>query len=117
MKRHLLLLAGIILLYVASSLVLKGLYGDSYSFLEGNDYWRPDGKSGWVQVGEPTEPPPEQASRNIPILVLYLPFFLPAILLALFLFTPLKTKLDPPPADSPPETDSEETDTVSPDVS
>ena len=95
MRNIILLLAGIILLYLASSLVLQGIYGESYGFFAGEDRWRPDGGSGWVRHGSPSEPEPSEPSQNIPLLLNYLPIFLPAFLLALFLFTPLSKKLEP----------------------
>ena len=95
MRNTFLLLAGVVLLYLASSLVLQGIYGESYGFFAGEDRWRPDGNSGWVRHGVPSAPPPSEPSQNIPLLLNYLPIFLPGLLLALFLFTPLSKKLEP----------------------
>lgn len=95
MRNTLLLLAGVILLYLASSLVLQGIYGESYGFFAGEDRWRPDGNSDWVRQGAPSDPAPSEPSENIPLLLNYLPIFLPGLLLALFLFTPLSRKLEP----------------------
>jgi hypothetical protein len=94
MRNGLLLLIGVVLLYLASSLVLQGIYGPSYGFLQGEDSWVPDGRGGWTEHGSPTTPPPAVPSVHVPIMVRYLPIFLPALLLILFLFTPLKGHLE-----------------------
>jgi hypothetical protein len=110
MRGVLWLLAGIIFLYLASALALQAIYGQSYGFLSGEDCWRPDGHGGWVKHGNPSDPPPAEASSNIPLLMNYLPIFLPGFLLALFLFTPLRHKLEPPPeVDTEPGEDSDAT--------
>ena len=94
MKRSVLLLAGVILLYLLPSLVLQAVYGPSYGFLSGEDYWEPDGAGGWKAHGEPGDPPPSEPSVNVPLGVRYVPIFLPAELLFLFLFTPLSRHVD-----------------------
>ena len=94
MRRSVLLLVGVVVLYLLTSLVLYGIYGPSIGFLQGEDCWQPDGNGGWVAHGSPDDPMPDVASVNIPILVRYLPIFVPALLLALFLFTPLGRKVD-----------------------
>ncbi len=96
MRNTLLLLIGVILLYLASSLALQAIYGPSYGFLEGEDCWIPDGEGGWVKHGEPTVPQPDVPSVEVPILVRYIPIFLPGVLLALFLFTPLRKYVEKP---------------------
>ena len=105
MRNRILLLIGVILLYVLSSLALDAVYGPSYPLWEGEDHWRPDGAGGWAAQGDPFGDPPSEPSLNIPILVPYIPIFLPALLLALFLFTPLKRHLEqkaqPSPEDPP----------------
>ncbi len=94
MKRVVFLLTAIILLYLASSLTIKAVYGPSYMFPPSEDYWMPDGTGGWVQHGEPSAPQPEVPSVNVPLPVQYLPIFLPALLLALFMFGPLSKKIE-----------------------
>lgn len=94
MRKAVLLLVGIILLYLVPSLILQAIYGPSYGFLSGEDCWVPDGKGGWVEHGRPFNPPPAGPSVNIPILVRYIPIFLPALLLILFMFTPLSKRLE-----------------------
>ena len=122
MRNPLLLLIGIILLYLASSLVLHAVYGPSYGFLQGEDSWVPDGNEGWVKHGNPTELPPDLPSVNVPVLARYLPIFLPGLLLALFLFTPLRKYVDSRPiseeeaAEDTPDEDPDPADSNSPPV-
>lgn len=97
MKARVLLLVALVLLYLIPSLILQAVYGPSYGFLSGEDRWMPDGSGGWVMRGTPTEPMPQEESRYIPILLVYLPIFLPAFVLILFLFTPLSRMLELPP--------------------
>ena len=94
MRNNMILLVTVILLHVISSLILQAIYGPSYGFMSGEDCWVPDGKSGWVEHGKPDEPPPPEPSVNVPVGVRYIPLFLPAIVLILFLFTPLSRKLE-----------------------
>lgn len=105
MRKHVLLIIGIILLYLIPALTLQAIYGPSYGFWEGENRWEPDGEGGWVKRGNPEEPPPDEPSEYIPIGLLYIPIFLPTLLLILFLFTPLSRKLEgPPPREEiPPE--------------
>ena len=99
MKRTLLLLTGVILLYLAPSLVLEIVYGPSYTFPPSEDYWKPDGNAGWVAHGSPSGEPPDQPSVKVPLALHYVPLFLPALLLVLFLFGPWSRymKSAPPP--------------------
>jgi len=94
MRNNLILLITVVLLYVISSLILQGIYGPSYGFMSGEDCWVSDGEGGWVEHGKPGEPPPQEPSVNVPVGVRYIPLFLPAIVLILFLFTPLSSKLE-----------------------
>jgi hypothetical protein len=95
-KARALLLIALVLLYLIPSLILQAVYGPSYGFFSGEDRWIPDGTGGWVMRGQPTEPMPTEPSKDIPLLLPYLPIFLPAFLLILFLFTPLTRKLEIP---------------------
>ena len=95
-KKNLYLLAGIIVLYLCSSLVLQGIYGPSFGFLAGEDCWVADQAGGWVKHGNPTSPMPTEPSDNVPLGVRYIPIFLPAALLILFYLTPLSRKIEPP---------------------
>ncbi len=107
MRNAVLLLIGIVLLYVLTSLVLQAIYGPSYGFLAGEDCWLPDDHGGWVKHGQPTEPRPAVPSVQVPILVRYLSIFLPALLLILFIFSPLRKHLEKTETDaeeSPPAT-------------
>jgi hypothetical protein len=97
MKRQIYLLVAVIALYLISSLTLHLIYGDSYGFLQGEDAWMPDGNAGWVRQGNPTDPMPSEPSIDVPYLVRYIPIFLPAVILILFLFTPLSRKLEETP--------------------
>lgn len=96
MRNPLLLLVAVIVLYLGISLALHGVYGPSYGFLEYDDCWKPDGSGGWVKYGEPDEPMPGQSSEQVPLLAEYLPLWVPGLLLAVFLFTPLRRYLEPP---------------------
>lgn len=104
MKKQIYLLLTCVALYFIVSAALQVAYGPSYGWFEGEDRWEPDGQGGWVARGNPTKPMPNEPSVIIPILLLYLPVFIPGALLVLFLFTPLSRKLDPP---RPPEPDIE----------
>ena len=100
MRNAVLLLLGIIILYLLSSLVLQGIYGPSYGFLAGEDSWVPDGQGGWVRHGNPAGPQPEVPSVDVPLMVRYIPIFVPALLLVLFMFTPLRKYVDRAGAES-----------------
>jgi len=95
-KRKLILLAILVVLYLGPSLILQGVYGDSFGFLSGENCWKPDGYGGWREHGHPTDPMPVEPSVNVPLLLLYLPILLPGLLLATILLTPLSRKLDDP---------------------
>jgi hypothetical protein len=97
MNKNLYLLAGIIVLYLVSSVILQGVYGPSFGFLSGEDCWVADNSGGWVKHGNPTGPMPTEASVNVPLGVRYIPIFLPALLLILFYLTPLSRLIEPPP--------------------
>ncbi|MDF1543503.1 MAG: hypothetical protein P1R58_00210 [bacterium] len=99
MKRNLVFLMLLILLYLIPTVVLKASYGDSYSIWQGEDCWLPDQSGGWVRHGEPTSPMPTQPSVNIPVYQQYLPIFIPMLVLVLFLLTPLSRLLDDNPED------------------
>jgi len=94
MRNNVILLIVIILLYLVPSLILSAVYGPSYGFLSGEDCWVPDGQGGWLQHGQPAEPAPSESSMNVPFTIRYLPIFLPALVLILFLFTPLSKMLE-----------------------
>lgn len=91
-------MVAVILLYLIPSIVLQTVYGPSYGFLSGENYWRPDGNFGWVETGHPAGSPPDQPSVNVPTAVRYVPIFLPAVLLILFLFTPMSKYIESRPA-------------------
>jgi hypothetical protein len=112
MRKQLLLLAGIIVLYLASSLVMHVIYGPSFPFLSSEDCWVPDGQGGWMAHGHPSDPAPAQPSVNVPLLLNYVPIFLPGILLILFTLTPLRKRLEVKPAtvsEDQPGTESDST--------
>jgi hypothetical protein len=102
MRKRLILLVAVILLYMIPSAVLQAIYGPSFGFLSGEDCWMPDGSGGWVKHGAPLSPMPGQPSVDVPISVRYIPILLPGALLVLFLFTPLSKKLE---SKAPPATD------------
>lgn len=100
MRRAAILLAAVAGLYLLPSIVLKAVYGPSYTFPPSEDYWQPDGSAGWKPHGKPAGPPPSSPSVDVPMPLRYLPIFLPGILLALFMFGPLSKKMqDPLPPD------------------
>ena len=111
MRKKVIFLIAVILLYLIPSLALQGIYGPSYGFLAGEDCWQPDGQGGWEQHGQPQSEQPMQSSVNVPMWVRYIPIFLPGLILFLFLFTPLSRHLEGPrpepeePADQEPEPD------------
>ena len=109
MKKNLYLLAGIIFLYLASSIILQGIYGPSFGFFNGEDSWVPDNAGGWVKHGNPTSAFPTEPSVNVPLGVRYIPIFLPAALLILFYLTPLSRLIEPPPPKEEAAGDSNET--------
>ena len=106
MKKSIFLLVGVILLYLVPSLAIKAAYGPSYGFMRGEDCYVGDGNGGWVKHGSPEGPPPDVPSVEVPLVVGYVPIFLPALLLVLFLFTPLSKRLEPAPSESPPESET-----------
>jgi len=112
MRNSIFLLVGIIALYLAFALGLQIVYGPSYGFFAGEDCWTPDGAGGWAKHGEPSDPPPAEPSRDIPIPIQYLPIFVPGLVLFAFLFTPLSKKLQPPKIEGkeppPPNTEGTE---------
>lgn len=105
MRNKVLFLIAIVLLFLVPSLILQGIYGPSYGFLSGEDYWQPDGSGGWVEHGHPAGSPPSEPSVNVPIGVRYIPILLPGLVLFLFLFTPLSRRLETPtrPKEQPEE--------------
>jgi hypothetical protein len=94
MKRNIILIVILIALYFGTSLSLNLIYGDSFPFLAGEDYWEPDGNGGWIEHGHPDSEMPTEKSVNFPIIIYYLPIFVPALVLFLFLFTPLGKLLE-----------------------
>ena len=109
MKKNLYLLAGIIFLYLASSVILQVVYGQSFGFLNGEDYWVPDNAGGWVKHGNPISPMPTEPSVEVPVSVRYIPIFVPAALLILFYLTPLSRLIEPPPPKEEAAGDASET--------
>lgn len=97
MKKNIILLIILITLYFGTSFVLNLIYGDSFPFLAGEDYWTPDGNGGWVMHGHPDSDMPKNLSVNFPIIIYYLPIFVPALVLFLFLFTPVGKLLNSSP--------------------
>ncbi len=107
MRKTVILLTSIVLLYLVPSIAIKAVYGPSFGFMEGEDCWVPDSGGGWVKHGEPISGPPTIPSEQVPYMLQYLPIFLPGLLLMLFLFTPLGKHLeDPVEPDSSSQADS-----------
>ena len=103
MRNAVVLLVSLVGLFLLASLVLQLVYGPSYPFLSGEDCWFPDGHGGWVEHGRPSGPKPAEPSVEVPLFVQYLPIFLPAVVLALFLFTPLSRHIERRPPQPPPD--------------
>lgn len=101
MRKHIILLTAVIVLYFVPSLILQAIYGPSFGFLSGEDCWVPNGNGGWFPHGQPLMPPPDVPSVNVPMVLRYIPIFAPGLLLILFLFTPLSAKLDKPKHEEP----------------
>lgn len=103
MRKKIFLLMGIVGLFLLTSLAVHLVYGHSYPFLGGEDCWIPDGAGGWLAHGHPADPAPAERSINVPLILQYLPIFLPALLLILFTLTPLRRKLEGQEQTPPPE--------------
>ena len=106
-RNNLIMLAVLVILYLGTSWILGAMYGPSYGYLSGENSWKPDGNGGWVAHGSPTTPVPDQPSQVVPLVVHYLPILIPGFLLALFLFTPLRTILDGKPGAKKPEDEAD----------
>ena len=94
MKKNLIFLAILILLYLIPSLILQGVYGDSFGLWKGSERWYPDGNGGWEKQGEPNYLMPKGPSEVVPIGLQFLPLLLPGIVLMLVLLTPLSRVLE-----------------------
>jgi hypothetical protein len=85
MRKTIIYIVVIILLFLIPALILRAMYGPSYYFLSGEDCWMPDGIGGWVKHGAPYRPLPQEPSVNIPLAVMYIPVFLPGLLIVFIL--------------------------------
>lgn len=94
MKKNLILLGALFVLYFATGYTLKSVYGDSFPFMQGEDYWLPDGNGGWEKHGDPSAAIPSSTSQDVPLIMVYIPFLVPSLVLILFLFTPLGKLLE-----------------------
>ena len=94
MRRNVIFLLILILLYLGPALTLKAVYGPSYNLLLTDDEWKPDGEGGWVKVGEPSSPRPDERSVQVPFALQYIPILLPGLVLVVVLLTPLSRVLD-----------------------
>ncbi len=97
MQRWLLLILGVIILYLAPSLLLQAVYGDSYGFMAPDDCWTADGQGGWQMQGFPDSHMPEEPSLNVPVFLQIAPFLLPLLLTFLFILSPLSSYMDREP--------------------
>jgi len=114
MRNSILLIVGLAVLYLGISRALYGSYGPSYSFFQGEDCWIPDGNGGWAQHGHPADPAPSEPSREVSLPVQYLPILIPGLVLAAFLFTPLRRILEPAVVSKEPETADKPDDSSAP---
>lgn len=108
-----LLLLAVAGLYLIPTLALQGIYGPSYGFMNGDNCWLPDGDGGWKAHGDPIYSQPTEPSVEVPIAVRYLPIFLPALLLMMFMFTPLRKYVESEPVESRDEVEENESDSES----
>lgn len=97
MPRWLLLILGVLVLFLAPSLVLKAVYGRSYEIVPSDNCWVPDGQNGWEAKGFPIERRPQLPSENVPFLLKVMPIVFPFLLILLFLLSPLAQYLDREP--------------------
>ena len=94
MRKTIIFMVAIVLLFLIPALILRGIYGPSYYFLSGEDCWMPDGTGEWTKHGVPGGPPPQEASINIPLLMMYIPVLLPSLLTAILLYIFFSKKLN-----------------------
>ena len=94
MNKNIILLVVLFALYFITGFTLQAIYGDSYHFMAGDDYWAADSKGGWIEYGNPPDAMPITVSELPPLITFYLPFFVPAFVLILFMFTPLSKCLE-----------------------
>ncbi len=94
MNKNIILIVVLFLLYFVVGFSLQAVYGDSYHFMAGENYWEADGNGGWTERGNPSKPMPTTVSEVPPLITFYLPFFVPAFVLILFMFTPLGRHLE-----------------------
>ncbi len=94
MSKNILFIGVLFLLFFAVGYSLDSYYGESYQFMSGENYWQPDGKGGWLEMGNPRDNMPSTESVLPPLITLYLPFFVPGFVLVLFMFTPLGRLLE-----------------------
>lgn len=113
MKKSVIFLLVLIALYATISIALHAVYGDSYPLWPDDNYWRPDGQLGWEAVGTPEDPMPSAPSQNIPTPLMFLPFLVPGLLLAVMMLTPLGRILETPRSSPPPGDTATDTDTPS----
>ena len=92
MLKTIIFIVAIILLFLIPALTLRAVYGPSYYFLSGEDCWMPDGTGEWTKHGVPAGPPPQEASINIPLVVMYIPVLLPGLLTAFIICMSLSKK-------------------------
>ena len=87
MRKTIIFVVAIVLLFFIPALILRAIYGPSYYFLSGHHCWMPDGNGGWVKHGPmlPNGTEPHEPSVNIPLVVMYIPVFLPSLSTTFFL--------------------------------
>ncbi len=85
MRKTIIFIVAMVLLFLIPALILRTIYGPSYYFLSGEDCWISDGTGEWTKHGVPGAPPPQEPSVNIPIVVMYIPILLPSLLTAFLL--------------------------------
>jgi len=97
MRRWLLLILGVIVLFLIPSLILQFVYGPSYGFLSYNNHWVPDGQGGWQAKGFPDTFRPSAPSVNVPLFLRIIPFALPLLLILLYIISPLSQYVEREP--------------------
>ncbi len=94
MRKTIIFVVAIVLLFLIPALILRAIYGPSYYFLSGHHCWMPDGNGGWVKHGPmlPNGTEPQEPSINIPLVVMYIPVLLPGLLTAFIICMSLSKK-------------------------
>ncbi len=94
MRKTIIFVIAIILLFLIPALILRAIYGPSYYFLSGHHCWIPNGNGEWVKHGPmlTNDTEPHEPSIKIPFVVMYIPVLLPGLLTIFILCMSLSKK-------------------------